>query len=47
LTEEEHAVLREAAAAADRPLSQFSVEAIMEVARKVVASKSKRKKEGR
>jgi uncharacterized protein (DUF1778 family) len=36
LTEEEHAVLRMAAAAADLPLSQFSVQAIVEAARKLV-----------
>jgi uncharacterized protein (DUF1778 family) len=33
LTEEEHAVVRRAAAAADKSVSRFSVEAIVEAAR--------------
>jgi uncharacterized protein (DUF1778 family) len=46
LTEEEHAILRAAAAAADRPLSRFSVEAILEAARKLVPGSKPRPKKG-
>jgi uncharacterized protein (DUF1778 family) len=35
LTEEEHAVVRRAAAAADKSVSRFSVDAIVEAARNV------------
>jgi uncharacterized protein (DUF1778 family) len=34
LTEEEHAIVRQAAALADRSVSRFSIEAIVEVARR-------------
>jgi uncharacterized protein (DUF1778 family) len=36
LTDAEHALVRQAAALADRSVSRFSIEAIMEVARRAV-----------
>ena len=41
LNEHEHALLRQAAALADLPLSQFSVEAVVEAARKLVLENQK------
>jgi hypothetical protein len=38
LTEEEHAAVRQAAALADKSVSRFSIEAIVEVARRTLAN---------
>ena len=46
LTEEEHAVVRQAAALADRSVSRFSVEAIVEAARRAVAAPPAARKKG-
>jgi uncharacterized protein (DUF1778 family) len=47
LTEDEHALLRIAAAKVDRSLARFSVEAIVEAAKKLASEEDKPKKGGR